>query len=107
MSAVPFTRDDYAARMARVVADGATAGVDGVLVPPARGIGTTTHEPPSMIEGDGPRAADRRVTGSSRRRTGAQCRNSLPSTARTPSEAAPADSRTSRQPRISARWAPR
>ena len=106
MSAVPFTRDDYAARMARVVADG-EACVDGVLVPAARGIGTTTHEPPYMIEGDGPRAADRRVTGSSRRRTGAQCRNSLPSTARTPSEAAPADSSTSRQPRISARWAPR
>ena len=33
MSAVPFTRDDYAARMARVVADGEAAGVDGVLVP--------------------------------------------------------------------------
>ena len=34
MSAVPFTRDDYAARMARVVSDGQEAGVDGVLVTP-------------------------------------------------------------------------
>lgn len=30
----PFTRDDYAARMRRVVTDAGSAGLDGVLVTP-------------------------------------------------------------------------
>ncbi|NUR07919.1 MAG: peptidase M24 family protein, partial [Nocardioidaceae bacterium] len=33
-SAVPFTVDDYAARMRRAVEDAATAGLDGLLVGP-------------------------------------------------------------------------
>ena len=33
-TAVPFTTDDYAARMPRVVADAGAAGLDGLLVTP-------------------------------------------------------------------------
>ena len=35
-AAAPFTREDYAARMARVVADGERAGSTGSWSPPAR-----------------------------------------------------------------------
>ncbi|MBA2956255.1 M24 family metallopeptidase [Nocardioides sp. MAH-18] len=49
MSAVPFTRDDYAARMARVVADGHAAGVDGVLVTPGPDLVWLTGYQPTAI----------------------------------------------------------
>jgi len=49
MSAVPFTRDDYAARMARVVADGEAAGVDGVLVTPGPDLVWLTGYQPTAI----------------------------------------------------------
>ena len=49
MTAVPFTRDDYAARMARVVADGREAGVDGVLVTPGPDLVWLTGYQPTAI----------------------------------------------------------
>ena len=49
MSVVPFTRDDYAARMARVVADGLAAGVDGVLVTPGPDLVWLTGYQPTAI----------------------------------------------------------
>ena len=49
MSTVPFTRDDYAARMARVVADGQEAGVDGVLVTPGPDLVWLTGYRPTAV----------------------------------------------------------
>lgn len=49
MSAIPFTLDDYAARMARVVADGEAAGVDGVLVTPGPDLVWLTGYQPTAI----------------------------------------------------------
>ena len=49
MSAVPFTRDDYAARMARVVADAEAAGTDGVLVTPGPDLVWLTGYQPTAI----------------------------------------------------------
>lgn len=49
MSAVPFTRDDFAARMARAVADGQAAGVDGVLVTPGPDLVWLTGYQPTAI----------------------------------------------------------
>lgn len=46
---VPFTRDDYAARMARVVADGRAAGLDGVLVTPGPDLVWLTGYRPTAI----------------------------------------------------------
>ena len=44
-----FTRDDYAARMERVVADGRTAGLDGVLVTPGPDLVWLTGYRPTAI----------------------------------------------------------
>lgn len=50
-TAVPFTRDDYAARMARVVADGRAAGLDGVLVTPGPDlVWLTGYRPTALTE---------------------------------------------------------
>ena len=49
MNPVPFTRDDYAARMARVVAAGGDAGVDGVLVSPGPDLVWLTGYQPTAI----------------------------------------------------------
>jgi Xaa-Pro aminopeptidase/acetylornithine deacetylase/succinyl-diaminopimelate desuccinylase-like protein len=49
VSAVPFTREDFAARMARVVADGQEAGVDGVLVTPGPDLVWLTGYQPTAI----------------------------------------------------------
>jgi len=48
-SAVPFTSDDYAGRMARVVADAADAGLDGVLVSPGPDLVWLTGYQPTAI----------------------------------------------------------
>ena len=48
-SAVPFTTEDYAARMARVVADGRSAGLDGVLVTPGPDLVWLTGYQPTAI----------------------------------------------------------
>jgi Xaa-Pro aminopeptidase len=45
----PFTRDDYAARMARVVADAGAAGLDGVLVSPGPDLVWLTGYRPTAI----------------------------------------------------------
>lgn len=45
----PFTRDDYAARMARVVADAGAAGLDGVLVTPGPDLVWLTGYRPTAI----------------------------------------------------------
>ncbi len=45
----PFTRDDYAARMARVVADAGAAGLDGVLVTPGPDLVWLTGYQPTAI----------------------------------------------------------
>ncbi|HYQ76248.1 aminopeptidase P family N-terminal domain-containing protein, partial [Cellulomonas sp.] len=47
--AAPFTRDDYAARMARVVADAGAAGLDGVLVTPGPDLVWLTGYQPTAI----------------------------------------------------------
>ncbi|HEX6151316.1 aminopeptidase P family protein [Nocardioides sp.] len=47
--AIPFTTDDYAARMARVVADGKAAGLDGVLVTPGPDLVWLTDYQPTAI----------------------------------------------------------
>ena len=48
---VPFTLDDYAARMARVVADAHAAGLDGVLVTPGPDlVWLTGYRPTAMTE---------------------------------------------------------
>ena len=49
MTAVPFTRDDYAARMSRVVTDAREAGVDGVLVTPGPDLVWLTGYQPTAI----------------------------------------------------------
>src|SRR3954467_4883678 len=46
---VPFTTDDYAARMSRVVADASTAGLDGVLVTPGPDLVWLTGYQPTAI----------------------------------------------------------
>ncbi len=46
---VAFTREDYAARMQRVVADGAAAGLDGVLVTPGPDLVWLTGYRPTAI----------------------------------------------------------
>lgn len=46
---VPFTRDDYAARMARVAADARAAGLDGVLVTPGPDLVWLTGYRPTAI----------------------------------------------------------
>jgi Xaa-Pro aminopeptidase len=48
-TAVPFTTDDYAARMARVVEDGRAAGLDGVLVTPGPDLVWLTGYQPTAI----------------------------------------------------------
>jgi Xaa-Pro aminopeptidase len=48
-AAAPFTREDYAARMARVVADGQRAGVDGLLVTPGPDLFWLTGYQPTAI----------------------------------------------------------
>jgi Xaa-Pro aminopeptidase len=48
-TAVPFTREDYAARMARVVADAQAAGLDGVLVTPGPDLVWLTGYRPTAI----------------------------------------------------------
>jgi Xaa-Pro aminopeptidase len=48
-SAVPFTTEDYAARMARVVEDGRAAGLDGVLVTPGPDLVWLTGYQPTAI----------------------------------------------------------
>jgi Xaa-Pro aminopeptidase len=47
--AVPFTTDDYAARMARVAEDGRAAGLDGVLVTPGPDLVWLTGYQPTAI----------------------------------------------------------
>jgi Xaa-Pro aminopeptidase len=47
--AVPFTTEDYAARMARVVEDGRAAGLDGVLVTPGPDLVWLTGYQPTAI----------------------------------------------------------
>lgn len=48
---VPFTRDEYAARMARAAADGAAAGLDGVLVTPGPDlVWLTGYRPTALTE---------------------------------------------------------
>src|SRR4051794_11520288 len=47
--AVPFTREDYAARMKRVVASGRAAGLDGVLVTPGPDLVWLTGYRPTAI----------------------------------------------------------
>jgi len=46
---VPFTRDDYAARMTRVVGDAAKAGLDGVVVTPGPDLVWLTGYRPTAI----------------------------------------------------------
>lgn len=46
---VPFTRDEYAARMARAAADGAAAGLDGVLVTPGPDLAWLTGYRPTAL----------------------------------------------------------
>jgi D-alanyl-D-alanine dipeptidase len=46
---VPFTRDDYAARMTRVVSDAAKAGLDGVVVTPGPDLVWLTGYRPTAI----------------------------------------------------------
>jgi Xaa-Pro aminopeptidase len=48
-TAVPFTTADYAARMARVVEEGRTAGLDGVLVTPGPDLVWLTGYQPTAI----------------------------------------------------------
>jgi Xaa-Pro aminopeptidase len=48
-AAVPFTTEDYAARMARVVEDGRSAGFDGVLVTPGPDLVWLTGYQPTAI----------------------------------------------------------
>jgi Xaa-Pro aminopeptidase len=48
-TAVPFTRDDYAARMARVAGDARAAGLDGVLVTPGPDLVWLTGYQPTAI----------------------------------------------------------
>ncbi len=48
-TAVPFTTDDYAARMSRVVADASSAGLDGVLVTPGPDLVWLTGYQPTAI----------------------------------------------------------
>jgi Xaa-Pro aminopeptidase len=48
-SAVPFTADDYAARMARVVDDAVAAGLDGVVVSPGPDLVWLTGYQPTAI----------------------------------------------------------
>jgi Xaa-Pro aminopeptidase len=48
-TAVPFTTADYAARMARAVEDGRTAGLDGVLVTPGPDLVWLTGYQPTAI----------------------------------------------------------
>jgi len=48
-TAVPFTTDDYAGRMARVVADAGAAGLDGVLVTPGPDLVWLTGYQPTAI----------------------------------------------------------
>jgi len=48
-SPAPFTRGDYAARMARVVADAGAAGLDGVLVTPGPDLVWLTGYQPTAI----------------------------------------------------------
>jgi Xaa-Pro aminopeptidase len=48
-TAVPFTTDDYAARMSRVVEDGRAAGLDGVLVTPGPDLVWLTGYQPTAI----------------------------------------------------------
>lgn len=51
MSAEPFTTDDYAARMRRVVSDAQEAGLDGVLVTPGPDlIWLTGYQPTAITE---------------------------------------------------------
>jgi Xaa-Pro aminopeptidase len=49
VSAVPFTRDDYAARMTRVVEEGRAAGLDGVLITPGPDLYWVTGYQPTAI----------------------------------------------------------
>ncbi len=49
MSAIPFTRDDYAARMARAVDQARAAGLDGVLVTPGPDLVWLTGYRPTAI----------------------------------------------------------
>ncbi|MFC7496379.1 MULTISPECIES: aminopeptidase P family protein [unclassified Nocardioides] len=49
VTAVPFTRDDYAHRMERVVADARAAGLDGVLVTPGPDLVWLTGYQPTAI----------------------------------------------------------
>jgi Xaa-Pro aminopeptidase len=49
VSAAPFTTEDYAARMARVVADAGAAGLDGVLVTPGPDLVWLTGYRPTAI----------------------------------------------------------
>jgi Xaa-Pro aminopeptidase len=48
-TAVPFTTDDYAARMSRVAADAGAAGLDGVLVTPGPDLVWLTGYQPTAI----------------------------------------------------------
>lgn len=48
-TAVPFTTDDYAARMARVVAEAGAAGLDGLLVTPGPDLVWLTGYQPTAI----------------------------------------------------------
>src|ERR1044071_7618479 len=48
-TAVPFTTSDYAARMERVVAEGRSAGLDGVLVTPGPDLVWLTGYQPTAI----------------------------------------------------------
>jgi Xaa-Pro aminopeptidase len=48
-TAVPFTTEDYAARMARVVEDGRAAGLDGVLLTPGPDLVWLTGYQPTAI----------------------------------------------------------
>jgi len=48
-TAVPFTTDDYAARMARVVTDARSAGLDGILVTPGPDLVWLTGYQPTAI----------------------------------------------------------
>ena len=48
-AAVPFTTDDYAARMARVMADAGDAGLDGLLVTPGPDLVWLTGYQPTAI----------------------------------------------------------
>ena len=46
----PFTTDDYAARMARAVADAGSSGLDGLLVAPGPDLAWLTGYRPSITE---------------------------------------------------------